>query len=224
MRRVLVASALSIVAAACGGGSDKPPPVMCPAPAAPSGTLVGAGGGLGSFTPGEMGALVVNPTSCTIGGATIRLAGIFLGFPSFSGLCSLLQSHGLCFDKANQTIVGAQIANAGLVLAQTVPGPGTYTVTPSTGTTPDGSGNFRVASVSYSRVGPTCNLLASSDTDAPGTGSITIDAITATQVTGSMNVTFADGSTMIGSFVAATAPISVNVCQALTGCSPTCVP
>jgi hypothetical protein len=223
MRRFLAACAFSAVAVACGGSSDKaPPPAMCPAPVAPSGTLAGAGGGLGTFTPLEMGALVVNPTTCSVGGTSVHLAGIFLGFPSFSGLCSLLQSYGFCFDKANQTIVGAQIANVGLIQAQTVPGAGTtYNVTPSTGTTPDGNGNFRVASVSYSRVGaaPTCTTAASSDTNAPGTGSITIDTITATQVTGSMNVTFADGSTLAGTFVAATAPISINVCQVITGCS-----
>ena len=229
MRRVLVGCAVSMALAACGGSSgDKtPPPVTCPAPVAPSGTLVGAGGGLGAFTPQEMGALMVNPTTCTVGAFSAHIAGIFLGFPGYSGLCSLVQSYGFCFDKANQTLLSVEIANVGLVQAQSVPGTGVYTVTPSTGTTPDTNGNFRVASVSYSRVGatPSCTTVAESNTDTPGTGTITIDSIASTQVTGSMNVTFADGSTAIGTFVAATAPIAVNVCQVVSGCSTTaCVP
>jgi hypothetical protein len=221
MRRILAACAVSIVAAACGSSEDKKEPSQCPAPVAPVGTLAGAGGGLGTFTPLEMGALVVNPVNCTVGTTTIHLAGIFLGFPSFQGICSLLEGYGFCFDKASSTIVSVEIANGGLVQPQVVPAPGTYTVT--TGTpVPDMNGNFTVASVSYSRTGPTCNSVASSDGT---TGTVTIATVTSTQVTGSMNVTFADGSTLAGSFTAATAPLSVNVCQLTTGCATTaCVP
>lgn len=224
MRRVLAACAVSMVAAACGGGGNDKPPSQCPAPVAPAGTLAGAGGGLGAFTAAEMGALVVNPTTCPISPTqSAHLAGIFLGFPSFQGLCSLLEAYGFCFDKANSTIVGVQIANVGLVQSQTVPGPGTYTVTVGT-PVPDANGNFQVTGVSWSRAGPSPACSNAGSSDASG-GTVTIDTITATQVTGSMNVTFADGSTLAGSFTAASAPLGVNVCQVVTGCSSSaCVP
>src|SRR5574342_1132856 len=149
MRRILAACVLALSAVACGGSSEKPPPPpMCPAPVAPSGDLAGSGGGLGTFTPAEMAALVAGPTTCTLTGiGTLSVAGIFLGFTSYQGICSLLTQYGVCFDKANGTIVGVQIANAG-VLQQPVPGPGTYTV---------GTTGSTVTSAGYSRSGASCS-------------------------------------------------------------------
>ena len=219
MRRVLAGCAASIVLAACGGGGDEnPPPPQCPAPAPPSGDLAGSGGGLGTFTPVEMAALVAGPTTCTLTGiGTLSVAGIFLGFTSYQGICSLLTQYGVCFDKANGTIVGVQIANAG-VLQQPVPGPGTYTV---------GTTGSTVTSAGYSRSGASCSTPVSSSANTGGT--ITIDAVTTTQVTGSASLTFADGSTLAGTFTAARPQVSVNVCQLANqiavGCaSRPCVP
>lgn len=204
MRQVLAACTVSIVLAACGdSGSDNPPLPQCPAPAAPSGTLAGSGGGLGTFTPAEMEALVAGPTTCTVFGNTVSVAGIFLGFTSYQGICNLLTQYGVCFDKANGTIVGVQIANASVPqLPAQVPGPGTYAV---------GTVGTTVTSAGYSRTGASCASPARSSANDGDT--ITIDAVTSTQVTGSANLTFADGSTLSGTFTAARPQVSVNVCQ-----------
>ncbi len=121
MRRILTACAVSALAAACGGGGKKAGS-LCPAPQAPVGTLAGTGtlGGGGTFVPVEMGALVVNPTSCMVGTPSTRVyvAGIFLGFPSFQGICAPLESHGFCFDKANATIASVEVLHGGLESAR----------------------------------------------------------------------------------------------------------
>lgn len=218
MSRVLAAGVLSLAAVACGGSSEKtPPPPTCPAPVAPSGTLTGAGGGLGPFTPAEMAALVAGPTTCTLTGiGTLSVSGIFLGFTSFQGICPLLTQDGVCFVKASGTIVGVQIANAGLT--SSVPGPGTYTV---------GTSGNTITMAGYTRSGASC---AGTVTSNAVSGSVDIATVTSTQVTGSASLTFADGSTLAGTFTAAAPQVGVNVCQLANqiaaGCSgtPPCIP
>ncbi len=218
MDRALALAMAVGLAAGCGSGDNSPPPAQCPAPQAPVGTIAGTLGGV-SFTPAEMGALLAGPATCRVATTNVNVAAVIVGLTSFQGLCSLAQQYGFCFDKANATLASLQIVNAGLVQAQTVPGPGTYPVTIGT-PVPDLSGNFKVVGGSYGRTGAACAVLASSDTTAvPAAGSITLDTVTATSVTGSADLTFQDGSTLVGTFTAPTAPISVNICQLVSGCS-----
>jgi hypothetical protein len=174
-----------------------------------------------------MGALVLGPTTCRVGTTNVYVAAVIVGLSSFQGLCSHLQAHGFCWDKASATMASLQIANLGFLQAQTVPAGG-GTVYPVTIGTPvvDGNGNFQVAGGAYATTGAACASLASSNTTtAPATGTITLNTVTATSVSGSANLTFTDGSTLSGTFTAPTAPISVDVCQLVSGCtSYTCVP
>ena len=225
MDRALALAMVVLVAAGCGGGDKStPPPVQCPAPQAPVGTIAGTLGGV-AFAPAEMGALLAGPATCTFGTTSVHVAAVIVGLTSFQGLCSLAQQYGFCFDKANATLASLQLANLGLVQAQTLPGPGTYPVTIGS-PTPDINGNFQVYAASYAREGAACALLASSDTSAlPASGTITLTTVNSSSVSGSVSLTFTDGSTLSGNFAAPTAPISVNVCQLVSGCSAvTCVP
>ncbi|HEU4385141.1 MAG TPA: hypothetical protein VFR85_16775 [Anaeromyxobacteraceae bacterium] len=224
MYRALALAMVVLVAVGCGGGDNPPPPPQCPASQAPVGTIAGTLGGI-AFAPSEMGALLAGPATCTVGTVSVRVAAVIVGLTSFQGLCSLAQQYGFCFDKANATLASLQLANLGLVQAQTLPGPGTYPVTIGT-PTPDLNGNFQVYAATYAREGAACALLASSDTTAlPASGSITLTTVNSTSVSGSVSLTFTDGSTLSGTFTAPTAPISMNVCQLVSGCtSVTCVP
>lgn len=173
-----------------------------------SGTLAGA-----PFTPTDGGAIVVAPTTCTVGSVTIHVSALLIGFGSFSGLCSFAQTNGLCADKANAIIVSNNILKGGLVQTPTAVGPGDYTVTTGTAV-PDANGNFTVAPGNYNKTNATCVSVNSSSAN-PG-GKITISSVTSTNVTGTMaNVTFADGSYLNGSFDVPICSVTVDICALL---------
>ncbi|HZY04917.1 MAG TPA: hypothetical protein VFF02_15610 [Anaeromyxobacteraceae bacterium] len=215
MARSSLALGMTLLALGCGG-SDKPapPPFQCPAPQAPSGSLTGTLATV-AFTPAEMGGLTLGPVTCQVApGVNAQLAALVLGFSSFQGLCPPLLQYGICWDKANATLASVQIVNIGVGAAPSVPGPGTYTI-PGTATQPVG--------VSYGRTGAACASLGAGDATA---GTVTISTVTSTQVTGSLTgVTFADGSTLSGSFTAAVVGVPLNLCQFVAGCgTTTCLP
>lgn len=222
-----VMAVVALAAFGCGGGGNEAPPVQCPAPQAPVGTLSGTLGG-SAFAPAEMGALLLGPSTCRVGATNVNVAAVIVGLSSFQGLCTQLQAHGFCWDKANATMASLQIANGGLFTTPAVPGPGTYPVTIGTPTI-DLGGNFQITGGSYGTTGaaPACAYLASSSTSAvPAAGSITLSTVTASSVSGSASLTFTDGSTLSGTFTAPSAPISADVCQLVAGTctSYTCVP
>jgi hypothetical protein len=215
MARSSLTLAITFLALGCGG-SDKPapPPFQCPAPQAPSGSLTGTLASV-AFTPAEMGGLTLGPVTCQVApGVNAQLAALVLGFSSFQGLCTPLQQYGICWDKANAALASVQIANIGIGTAPSVPGPGTYNI---------GSGATQVVDASYGRTGPACASVGSSDALS---GTVRIDTVTSTQVTGELlNVAFTDGSTLAGTFVAAVVGVPLNLCQLFSNCtSTTCLP
>jgi hypothetical protein len=209
MRRASSVLALAFLVVGCGSEDQPPPTFQCPAPQPPSGDLTGTLGGA-TFTPAEMGGLPLGPTNCQ----GVQVAALLVGFSSFQGLCEPLKTYGICWDKANATLASVQLANIGVGTTPSVPGPGTYTI-PGTAT--------QIVGVSYGRTGAGCATMGSGDANS---GIVTITNVTSTQVTGSLsNVTFADGSTLSGTFTAAVAGVPVNLCQLLATCtSGTCLP
>ena len=209
-RHMLVVAALGL--AACGGGGY--------------GGGGGGGGNVGgtlggaAFTPTDMGALIVSPTSCTVSGQTVYVAAIVIGFGSWANLCGYVQANGLlCVNKANATTSSVIVAKAGLS-PQTAVGPGTYQVYSQF--QPDANGNFTGVSAGYNKTNGTCALTAQSN----GSGGMVTISSTSYGVSGTLNsVTFADGSNLSGSFDAAICNYSLDICGFInnTCTSPACI-
>jgi len=187
----------------------------------------GGGSGLGtlggtSFAPAETGALVIPPTTCIQGATSMHFSGLLLGFSSYTGLCSFVQTHGaLCADKASATLASVDILKGNAAQTPSAVGPGDYPATGNPYT--DQDGNAVVAESTYSKTNGTC---ASTGSDSSG-GSIHIATVTATNVTGTLNnVVFGDGSNLNGTFNAAICNYSLNLCDFLndTCTTPVCVP
>jgi len=187
-----------------------------------SGTLGGQ-----PFTPTNVSAVQVAPTTCTIQSTPVNVSGLILGFGSFD-LCSYLAQAGFCGAKASSTLVGAAVMKIGLVQAPTAVGAGTYNVIDLATATPDLSGNITGATGSATRTGATCIPTFAEDANAGGT--ITVSSTSATSVAGSVNFAFGTGSTFSGSYNATVCPQSVDICQLLLllaggSCTtPVCVP
>lgn len=212
--------ALAIAATACGSSSSHD--------GALSGTIRGK-----SFTVVE--AAFVGPESsdsCTIevpqGSGTITIpyapASVLLGFSSQAGICALAQAP--CAERKSFGIVAGALVHARVGLAGPVTAPaldaGTYPVVVDPGSlTPDATGALRVALVSSEETDATCSDLASVD----ATGSIVVDAVSATEIRGTVSLTFSDGGRLEGPFVATRCAVSYDACTpappSCTG-TPTC--
>ncbi len=217
MTKLMLAILGSVVLAACGGGGGGG--------GGPSGPVTGTVGGT-AFTPAEGGALVIPPTTCTITGVgTVNVSGLILGFASFTGLCGYAQAAHFCDNKASATVVGLEIVKAGLSQAQGPVGPGAYPITVST-PLPDASGNLVVTGGSITVTGAACALVSNPDASS---GSISISAVDASRVQGSLSVGFGTGNAIAGTFDLPLCVYTPDICALLndTTCGggvPGCIP
>ncbi len=219
LRPLAAATAAALVLAACGDSNNPAPAPMTPF----AGTIMGQ-----PFTPAEATALVLSqPATCTYSGITATATGLAMGFSSSSGLCAFVKQYGSCTNRANATTVSLLVVRANVTGTGTSPGPiqpGTYSV--YTGTLPgvDGQGNLTVAVVDITKTGdaPTCT--EPSNIPTPTGGTVRIDAIGSTHITGSADITFSDGSRVAGAFDVPTCDFATDVCAALTCTNPSCQP
>jgi hypothetical protein len=218
MTKPLIAILGSAALAACGGGGGG-------GGGGPSGPVAGTVGGA-AFTPAEGGALVVAPTTCTVTGlGTVNVSGLMIGFSSFMGLCGYAQAAHFCDNKASATIIGLQIMKAGLVQTPGAVGPGTYPIS-TTAPVPDASGNFGVNGGNITVTGAACALVSNPDASS---GSITISAVSASRVQGSLSVGFGTGNAIAGAFDLPLCAYTPDICALLNdttcgGGSPGCIP
>ena len=213
--RTPLSIALAIAITACGSSANSGGGGG--AGSLPSGTLGGA-----AFTPVDAAAVALAPKTCTISGVSASASALGLIFSNVPSTCSAYQAVGACNDKANATAVVAEIAKANVTgTAVTAIGPGTYPL--STGNpTLDASGNATFTSIIYSKTNAAC-VDAASSVQATS-GAVTLTSVTPA-VTGSITVTFSDGSSFSGSFGSlALCSVSFDVCS-LESCSgpSTCV-
>lgn len=203
MKRALAVLSLSL-AAACGSEEKPPPPLF------------------GGFTPLESRAVVFAPAECTIPFVgTVSVSGIGLGFSSYTDLCGVVSQTQLCGTKASSTTVlavaikGVPVPPGGVTAA----GPGTYPVLAAPPT-----GSFLASTGEAAQVDASCVPLAGSGLDVSG-GSVTIATVDSTHVTGSVDLTFENGSVFRQSFDATICPVTPSLCSLITGCSPyVCAP
>jgi hypothetical protein len=187
------------LAAACGGNE---PLFDGYQPAA--GTAV-------EFTPGVCDIPFVGSTAAS---------GWALWFSDFAQPCDVVMQTNLCGNKANATSVVA-LAFAGEVDGTTPPtaGPGTYRFFRDPPT-----GSFLAAGAAAARVDGACM----GESLAQNGGTITIDTATSTNVAGSLDLDFENGTNLSYAFDVAVCPVTIDICDRLAagGCVGqfTCVP
>ncbi len=220
LRPLATATAAALVLAACGDSNNTP----APSPATLfAGTIMGT-----PFTPAEATALVLSTeATCTYSGITATATGIAFGFSTSTGLCKFIQDNGTCTNRANATTVSILVVRANTAVGGH-PGPvqpGTYAVYTGVGLPgTDGQGNliFAVADITKT-IDASCT---EPTTPSAVSGTVRIDTIDSTHVTGSANITFSDGTTHVaGSFDVPTCAFATDVCAPLTcptppGCKP----
>jgi hypothetical protein len=193
----------------------------------PTGTVLGQ-----PFTPVDGSALVLGEKTCTVAGFQASTTGVLLGFGSFQGLCSFVTSTQFCGVKANSTFVTALVARAN-VLGRTAPAvvPGTYSVA-ATIPSPDAQGDVSVVSAVIARTGtaPVCEETLGAPEATSGT--VRIDSISDSRITGTVDLTFEGGSRVQGAFDVVRCGFQTDVCAVLAagegecsgGTDPVCVP
>jgi hypothetical protein len=221
VRSLIAASIAALLFVACGDDDDDGAAAPPPQTQLPSGTVLGQ-----PFTPVEGSALVLGQATCDFDPVQASATGLLLGFGSFQGLCSLVTSSQGCGTKANGTIVTALLVRANVAggIAPPVVA-GSYTVA-ATIPNPDAQGNVVFAQGLFTRNDATCRETAGTPTATSGT--IRIDSITGSRVTGNVDLTFEDGSKVAGAFDVARCGFQIDVCTVLAGgdCTPeeqTCV-
>jgi hypothetical protein len=217
----LACAAIAVVAG-CGSSSSSSTPTTPPI----SGTIMST-----PFTPVEGAALVLKEASCTIDVGTgpihPQTTGILVGLGSFTGVCSVAEQTKGCGGKASSTLVNLFVVNANIGTATPAPvAAGNYTVTAPNQVPPvDSQGNVTYVSAIASRTDATCGEPTPPVTATSGT--IRLDVVSASQVAGEANLTFADGSTLSGAFTVTPCTFQTDACTLLAGqtCSaPVCVP
>lgn len=196
--------AVALVLAACGSNDNGGPGAGT---TGVTGTVAGV-----PFSAREAISAVVPPTTCTVSGFSVSVAGLVIGVSDFTGTCSLVQNA--CSAKASAQ--GVIVALANVVPAAAGPaqpvGPGTYAVSPISSP----SLSTRQAFAKLARTDPGCHPVTS--VPAVTGGTVTLTSASGTPAAGDLSLTFSDGSTLAGPFTStACAAPPVDVCSATIG-------
>ncbi len=218
LSHAFAAAALASLAA-CGSSSSS----------SSSGSPVSGTVGGKAFTLTEARAVrasTADGTSCTlpvIGAASI--SAMALDLATYTGVCGDYSSANCVLHGGTEkvTVILAKLTPSGTV-APTLSAK-TYTVSSSlAGALPDGQGNFLVVYAQALATGaaPGC---AGTPSPAVDGGTLVINALSATSVSGHLDVTFQDGSSAKGDFTAdVCGSASPDICGLATTeqlCSPT---
>ncbi len=202
MRKLAWIAVAVVAAAGCGSSSSSSTAV--------SGTFGGT-----AFTPAEVNAVNAPPTLCTFPGLQLQAAAVAIGFTSYSGFCSDI-TNAQCAGHKDARAVTVFVANVLLPGATGAPSAppaitaGTYTVTDAAfGTV--GAGLTKLAFADVLQSDASC-----ASTPTAATGSIRIDQVGGTQVTGYVDLTWANGGKLQGNFTA-------NVCSGVDVCTAVAV-
>jgi hypothetical protein len=192
---------LFISLAACGSGNSGPL--------------------FGGFTPSSGAAVILAPATCNnigfIGPAA--MSGILIDLTSGSDACNVLTQAKQCGTGSGSTTLLAG-AFSGVVGGSTVApaDPGTY---PWLASPP--SGAFKASTTTAAQVDAACTSAAGSVTHMSG-GSVVISTVTASRVSGSMDLHFDNGQAYMQPFDVAVCPVSIDICSLFSFCaSHTCV-
>ncbi|HEY4882872.1 MAG TPA: hypothetical protein VII08_04480 [Myxococcales bacterium] len=176
----------------------------------------------GGFTPTNGAAVILSPATCNnipfVGPTAI--SGILIDLASGADPCNVLTQAKLCGTGSGSTTLLAG-ALSGVVGGSTVPpaGPGTYPWLPN-----PPSGTFKESTITAAQVDAVCASGIGSPTHMSG-GSIVISLVTASTVSGSMDVHFDNNQAYTHSFDVPVCPVSIDICSLFDFCgSHSCVP
>lgn len=223
MRKLVLVSAFVV---ACGGSSSSN-----------GGALSGTVGGR-AFAPVEVRAITAAsaldaPCQVPLGGTgtvPVAIRGLAIDIASYADACGDYAS-GACLLHANAQNVTVLFAKVSTDLThQPAFASGSYTIYDSPTTViPDGTGTG--LTVTYARAtatgaSPGCVPTSS---DAVTGGTLRLDTVTGSTITGHVSVTFKDGSSLQGDFSAPVCGAAPDICLLATTqalCTPpaTCVP
>ncbi len=194
-----------------------------------------------SFTP-KVNAIVVGTGTTPCTGVptlnTVGLKGLAIQITSFDNACADFTSTACTYHKSSEmvTVLVAKLAVVSPATEPTIPA-GDYTINslpipPSN--TPDGQGQLTIGYAQAIATDATCNGGAPTVARAVSGGKLHVDeTIGATAptgpVTGTVTVTFSDGSSVSGSFSAAVCSEQPQVCNLVTmgglcdASAPTCM-
>lgn len=194
MRKLAVLLALAGAACGSGRGSGSSSPV--------SGTVGGTG-----FTPAEIVAALMDPAPCPVTSlGTVEVGALGIRFATFTGTCGDL-THSTCVSHRSSRSVTLVVARAATGTASANVGPGTYAVADTRQFTIGTSGALELALGDSTTTDAQC-----ADTTSAATGSLRIDQVSASQVTGHVDVNFADGGKLQGDFIASRCPFVPATC------------
>lgn len=216
--RALVLVVIAAALAACGGSSSSKSN-----PNALGGTVGGR-----TFEVGDarVFSAATTTTPCSLpnplggGNIAIGVSGIKIDFTSYANICADYAT-AQCKLHANSQTVSIILARLNPLPPNTAPvlQPGTYTVQARPTVTIPDTNSSGLLTVAYAETlvtgaAPTCD---------PGTkpsvqgGTVRIDQVSDALVTGSVNLTFSDGSTtdtVVGDFSASNCPgVTFDICQ-----------
>jgi hypothetical protein len=212
MNRSCVAAAAAIFLAACGGSSNNNAPAA-PSSTPMSGTLFGQ-----PFVLADSSAITPGAGSCSLSAVTASVTGLAVRFSSFPGVCSLMTSQNrTCGSRANTTVLTVVLVDATRGGAAAPIQPGAYAITASL---PIPENQSVVVAQAFAAKTGDCSGTPSASYATSGT--VTITSVGST-VTGSLDVTFADGGRVSGSFSASTCGVQVDVCSLLTDLAVSCI-
>jgi len=174
-----------------------------------------AGPLFGGFTSTSGAAVILAPTTCSnipfVGPTAI--SGILLELSSGSDACNVLTQAKQCGTGAGSTTLLAG-AFSGIVGGSSVDaaGPGTY---PWLANPP--SGAFKTSISSAAQVDAVCTSASGSPTQMSG-GRIAVSTVTASNVSGSMDVHFDNGQAYTQPFDVSVCPVSIDICSVFSLC------
>jgi hypothetical protein len=210
MRKLAVFLTVGVTGFACGNGAGSSAPA--------SGTVGGA-----AFSPAEVVAASAGPAPCTVSGfGTGQVAAVGIRFATFTGSCADLTA-ATCRSHRSSRSVTVLVARAGTSAASAAITAGTYAVVKgATQFTITTSGAAELAVGSSTTTDAQC-----ADTTSAAQGSLRLDQVSATLVSGHVDVTFDDGGKLQGDFVASVCPFPPDVCtvataQAICSGAPVC--
>jgi hypothetical protein len=169
----------------------------------------------GGFTPSNGAAVILATATCNniafLGPTAI--SGILIELSSGSDACNVLTQAKQCGTGAGSTtlLAGAFSGNVGGSTVDAT-GPGTY---PWLANPP--SGAFKASITSAAQVDAVCTSASGSPTQMSG-GNIAVSTVTASNVSGSMDLHFENGQAYTHPFDVAVCPVSIDVCSVFSLC------
>jgi hypothetical protein len=213
MRKHLGLMVLALAAAACGSDSNSTSGPV-------SGTVAGQ-----PFTPTSVKGATADPTLCTtlpqpLGAAAV--SAVALSFDTTGAFCSDLGSAS-CPYHPNGKSVTVFVANVVQATAAnpnpTAPriGPGTYTVDPASTVNVITGGSPLVVTATDVAVDAACTPIPYTPISGLKGGTVRIDTITATQITGYVDIKFCGADPSCKDYVKGT--FTADMCSGVNICS-----